>query len=97
MPPAPWAKPCEAGEWTNGFNRSIVNFHNFWHTVPRADGDDVRYGASHVCAAIQSMLESKAGLHLRGLCCRKNERFRKTVPRMYGETGSINTEDELWK
>lgn len=62
-----------------------------------ADGEEVRYVASLVCAETQSILASKAGLHFLGLCWRKNERFLKTIPKMYGDTGSMKTDDELWK
>jgi hypothetical protein len=43
------------------------------------------------------MLESNAGLHFLGLCCRRKLRFLKTDPSMYGETGSMKTDEELWK
>jgi hypothetical protein len=39
-PPRPGAKPCEEGEWTKGLRRSTVSFHNFWHMIALADGDE---------------------------------------------------------
>lgn len=64
----PGAKPCEEGECTKGLSKSTVSFHNFWHMMALADGEDVKYEASLVCAETQSMLASKAGLHFLGLC-----------------------------
>jgi len=64
--------------WTSGLSKLIVRLISLSESWLRAEGVEARYGDSLVRQPIQSMLASNAGLHTRGLFCRKNERFRKT-------------------